>query len=215
LDPSEVAMTAKVVPAAEWKETASATALETSAKLSTPRTFPNEDRIVSSGSSATAKGETAALPKHPLPLGSSPPAQSNGLTVAKREGYVTDGVVLMDSMIKPASHSMPATGQKPPTVLKTGPYVASGVILFSDSTNEKVLQTNPALAALQTRLQERIAAVCGKSNKDIEVTAVTETDVAVRLKANSTLEGEELSNRIFQLPELGPCQVSLDVLVMK
>jgi hypothetical protein len=118
-------------------------------------------------------------------------------------------------MTKPASQSAPGSGSNLSQVVGTGPYVTSGVILFSDSANEKALPTGPELAALQTRLQQRIAAVCGKSNKDVEVTAVTETNVAVRIKANSTLEGEEFSNRIFQLPELGPCEVSLDVLVMK
>src|SRR5207245_5098837 len=115
---------------------------------------------------------------------------------------------IVDAMIKPASHAMPSTASGPPTILKTGPYVTNGVILISDSANEKLLQANPALGALQTHLRQRIAAVCGKSNQDIEVRAVTETEVAVRVKAHSTLEGEELSNRIFQLPELGPCQVS-------
>ena len=71
------------------------------------------------------------------------------------------------------------------------------------------------LKALQTHLQQRIAAICGKSSKDIEVTALTEKTVTVRVRAHSTLEGEELGNRIFQIPELGPYQVSLDVLVLK
>jgi hypothetical protein len=145
----------------------------------------------------------------------APSAGPKTLPAAKAEPYVTDGVVIMDSMIKPASHAMPAAASGPPKILKTGPYVTNGVIVFSDPANEKLMHANPALAALQTHLQQRIAAVCGKSNRDVEVRAVTETEVAVRVKANSTLEGEELSNRIFQLPELGPCQVSLDVLVMR
>ena len=89
------------------------------------------------------------------------------------------------------------------------------MILVSDTTNEEVQPTNPALAALQTHLRQRIADVCGKPSRDVEVHARSETDLSVRVKANSTLEGEELSQRIFHLPELGPCQVSLDVLVMK
>jgi len=99
--------------------------------------------------------------------------------------------------------------------LRTGPYVTNGVILLSGSANNELFNSNPSLRALQTRLQQRIAAACGKSSNDIEVTATTETNVSVRVRARSTLEGEELSNRIFQLPELGPCQVSLDVVVIK
>jgi hypothetical protein len=151
----------------------------------------------------------------PLPI-SVPPAQPDSDNLAKREPYVADGVILVESMIKPATHTAPAAGSKPSPIVKTGPYVTSGVILKSDPASENETKpANPALADLQTRLQQRIAAVCGKPSKDVEVTAVTETNVAVRVKAISTLEGEDLSNRIFQLPELGPCQVSLDVLVMK
>jgi hypothetical protein len=146
---------------------------------------------------------------------SLPPAPPTVLTVAKAEPYVTEGVVLVERMMKPPSQTAPGAEPDLSHVVRTGPYVTSGVILFSESANGKAPPTGPALAALQTRLQQRIAAVCGKSNKDVEVTAVTETNVAVRIMAHSTLEGEEFSNRILRLPELGPCQVSLDVLVMK
>lgn len=149
-----------------------------------------------------------------LPV-SGPPAPAKESAVVRKEPYVTDGVVIIETMVKPASHSAPGTEQKPPTIVRTGPYVTSGVIWFSDPESPKALPKDPALADLQTRLQERIATVCGKSKTDVEVTAVSETDITVRIKANSTLEGEEFSNRIFRLPELGPCQVSLDVLVMK
>jgi len=121
----------------------------------------------------------------------------------------------VETAIKPAGHSVSPATPKPPAVLRTGPYVTNGVILFSGSANDELLNSNPSLRAFQTRLQQRIAAVCGKSINDIEVTAVTDTNVSVRVRARSTLEGEELSNRIFQLPELGPCQVSLDVVVIK
>jgi hypothetical protein len=235
LDPGEIAMSSRVIPPSAWKETAGAAPRDGSAAH--PR-----GRIVSP--SFTTE-ETTVLPQHPLPLESGkiqplerttditstrppnvvaptkgspepiPPAGPKTLAVARGEAYVADGVIIMDSMIKPASHAVPATASGPPTILKTGPYVSNGVIVFSDPANERLIQANPALAALQTHLQQRIAAVCGKSNNDVEVRAVTETELTVRLKANSTLEGEALSNRIFQLPELGPCQVSLDVLVMK
>jgi hypothetical protein len=144
-----------------------------------------------------------------------PPAQPVQTSLAKQEPYVTDGVILVESMIKPASHAVSAPGQQPLPIVKTGPYVTSGVILFSDPATRRGQPASPALAALQTQLQQRIAAACGRPSRDVEVTAVTETNLSVRVKANSTLEGEEFSNRIFQLPELGPCQVSLDVLVMK
>jgi hypothetical protein len=154
---------------------------------------------------------SAAKPS-PAPVS---PVASQTPAPAKGAPYVTDGVVFIDSSFKPAAHSQSATGQKPPEIVRTGPYVTNGVILFADAGDDRHAQANPALAALQTHLRQRIADVCGKTSRDVEVHAVTETEVAVRVKANSTLEGEELSNRILQLPELGPCQVSLDVLVMK
>ena len=121
-----------------------------------------------------------------------------------REPYVADGFILVASATKPAT-------EKPRTTVPKAPYVTKGVILLSDADQHD----DPALAALQARLQERIARVCGKPLKDVEVTATSETAIAVRVKAYSTLEGEEISNRIFHLPELGPCQVSLDVVVRK
>ena len=144
-----------------------------------------------------------------------PAARQQARPVAKLEPHVAEGVIVVETAIKPAAHSQSATAPKPPAVLKTGRYVTNGVILLSNPADEEILHANPALRALQRHLQQRIAAVCGKSSNDIEVTAVTETNVAVRVRVRSTLEGEDLSNRIFQLPELGPCQVSLDVLVMK
>src|SRR5262249_11055179 len=123
----------------------------------------------------------------PLPM-SVPPAQPNSANLAKREPYVADGVILVESMIKPATHTSPAAGSNPSPIVKTGPYVTSGVILKSDPASQKTQPANTALADLQTRLQQRIAAVCGKPSKDVEVTAVTETNLAVRVKASSTLE---------------------------
>jgi hypothetical protein len=181
-----------------------------------PQLRPNSIQTVASAAdSPGARSQqpimhAANSPPAPMPA-ARPPASS----VAKKDAYVSEGVIFVASAVKPASSSAPAKGEKPPLPFKPRPYVTNGVILFGESANEERVHPNPALAALQNHLQQRIAAVCGKSSKDIEVTAVSETEVAVRVKAYSTLEGEELSNRIFQLPELGPCQVSLDVVLMK
>jgi hypothetical protein len=246
LDPGEVGVPKKTVPAATAKEPAAAS--KTAA--STDHTFlrvipsPKEELKDSSGGSPLPKTDLAHLSKQPSQPRSElvqhsassadPPAEKPSrpvtaaypppppvraplpppLTVAKREPYVSEGVVIVESMIKPAGHSMSPAVPKP-AVLRTGPYVTNGVILFSDSANEDHASPNPALKALQTRLQQRIAAACGKASSDVEVTAAAETTVTVRVKARSTLEGEELSNQIFRLPELAPCQVSLDIVVMK
>jgi hypothetical protein len=196
-----------------------------------------------SAGATLAKADTGTLPKQPLPIPSSPSqgpvptpstsvsraqyvmapaakpspaAGSQSVSPAKKgTPYVADGVVYIESAFKPAAPTQPARGQKPPAIVRTGPYVTNGVILLPDLGDGRQSQANPTLAVLQSRLRQRIADVCGKASRDVEVSAVTATEVAVRVRANSTLEGEELSNRIMQLPELGPCQVSLDVLVMR
>ncbi|HLJ95017.1 MAG TPA: hypothetical protein VKU02_17710 [Gemmataceae bacterium] len=178
------------------------------------RSLEHASMMKNAESLAANASRTPASPLYPGPApvrAPLPPA----LKVDKGEPYVSEGVMIVETAIKPASHADSATGQKPPAIVRTGPYVTTGVILFSDTATDAVRNSNPTLTSLQSHLQQSIAAACGKSNKDIEVTAASETNVAVRIRARSTLEGEALSNRIFQLPELGPYQVSLDVVVIK
>jgi hypothetical protein len=238
LDPSEVAMPKKSEPPGSSKAPADAKKPEKSSLTSMQQTpSANENSNASSGSRALAKADTAVVSPNPerAPIAGTstsrpqyvmasaanvtpamaPPAGFQVSSPGKSTPYVADGVVLIDSTFKPAAPSQQAMGPKSTTVARTGPYVTNGVILLSDSTEDRLSELNPALAALQTRLRQRIADICGKTSRDVEVRAITETQVAVRVRANSTLEGEELSNRIMQLPELRPCQVSLDVLVMK
>lgn len=208
MDPSEVALPKKGGTGASAKGSTQ----DNLASSQPPRTYL---RIIPSAPEAAkpATPNTIAKASKPSPA-AVPDAPPQPPAVAQKQPATTNGVALMNAVSK-APAPAPATLQRPQAITRTGAYVTNGVILVSDTTNEEVQPTNPALAALQTHLRQRIADVCGKPSRDVEVHARSETDLSVRVKANSTLEGEELSQRIFHLPELGPCQVSLDVLVMK
>jgi hypothetical protein len=95
------------------------------------------------------------------------------------------------------------------------PMVTTGVILLElpqpASPPAKVV---PAATAVDARLKQRIEAVCGAAARDVEVFVRGAGSVQVRLKARSDREGEQLSTRIFQMSELGPYHVSLDVQVV-
>lgn len=212
----------RVIPSAgaEAEHASSSTAVEKTDTTHLPKQPPQFQSNPIQPVAATTDLPAPKPPPAPAPAAlaspvAMPPARQPAPLAAKREPMVSEGVIIVESAIKPAAQSPSASAPKPPPVLRTGRYVTNGVILFSEPANENLMNANPALRALQVHLQQRIAAVCGKSSNDVEVTAVTETNVTVRVRARSTLEGEDLSNRIFQLPELVPCQVSLDVLVMK
>jgi hypothetical protein len=109
--------------------------------------------------------------------------------------------------VKTASYVMPPPGQKNPTT----PSVSSGVVLMDRPTAAAPAPPKPAPSVLQTSLKNRIALACGKAAQDVQITAMSETRVAIRVKAHNEREGEELAAKILTLPELRPYQVSLDV----
>jgi hypothetical protein len=71
------------------------------------------------------------------------------------------------------------------------------------------------VSATQTKLQQRIAGVCGKSAKDVEVTTNAGKSLLIRVQATNAAEGEKLSDLIFRIPELAPYEVSLDIAVIR
>jgi len=64
-------------------------------------------------------------------------------------------------------------------------------------------------------LEERIALACGKAPKDVEITSIAEKNLVIRVKARADAEGQILANKILQLTELRPYQVSLEIAVMQ
>jgi hypothetical protein len=109
--------------------------------------------------------------------------------------------------IKTASYVVPPQGQKSPVASR----VPTGVVSTDKPTPAAAPPVKTAPTVLQTSLKNRIAQACGKRTQDVEVTALSETNMSVRVKARNEREGEELAAKIFKLPELGPYQVSLDV----
>jgi hypothetical protein len=69
----------------------------------------------------------------------------------------------------------------------------------------------PARMSLPERLQQLIAKTCNKPVQDVHVTVLSAGKLAVRIKASAAPECESLSKRIFEIPELTPFQVSLEI----
>jgi hypothetical protein len=62
-------------------------------------------------------------------------------------------------------------------------------------------------------LTRRIAAVCGATARGVEVVAVADDEVEVRLRVASLEDGGRLSSRIVTLPELAKYHVDFRVRV--
>ncbi len=167
-----------------------------------------DNKIVRSGT--TAKGNDKTVPPvTPLP----PP-------VPRTDAYVTTGVIIMDPEIRQSSAPSPTPAIKPAAAPKDMPrspdsYVSTGIVLLEVPEAKPERRFTPGQIRLQTRLQQRIAAVCAKSTEDVQVTLSGEKDVQVKIKAASAREGESLSGKVFQMAELGPYEVALDITVMR
>jgi hypothetical protein len=165
----------------------------------------------------TAKAPTANANSQPIqeipPVPALPPlvaAAPANTAPASKEGYVSTGVIVVENEIQPASHE---TLSKPPAQEPKGaqPYVSTGLILIDEIQPIVDPKLKRSLLQLQSRLQQRIATVCGKPVKDVEVTARSERDLLVRVQARTNQEGEAICSKVFQLPDLEPYRVSLEI----
>jgi hypothetical protein len=127
-----------------------------------------------------------------------PPSPKKESTTPPSDSYVSSGRIVFQEPEK----KMPA---------KSDGYVSQGVILFSSPEPPKQPKIKPELLLKQARLQQAIARVCGKSIKDVEVKVQSEKELTVSVKARTAKEGQTLSAIIFQMPELGPYKVALDI----
>jgi hypothetical protein len=90
--------------------------------------------------------------------------------------------------------------------------VTNGVVFFEPK--QSPLQPKPVCAGQDgDHLRKRIAVACGKDPADIEVTPVSEKNIRVRVKVISAESGDLISTKIFQIPELAPYEVSLEISV--
>jgi osmotically-inducible protein OsmY len=96
-----------------------------------------------------------------------------------------------------------------------GGYVCDGVVFF-DMSEPLPEHKQPSTPTSQYKaLEERIALACGKAPKDVEITSIAEKNLVIRVKARADAEGQILANKILQLTELRPYQVSLEIAVMQ
>lgn len=113
-------------------------------------------------------------------------------------------------------HSAPAAKavEQPTSVPKATsapqPRVATGTIYFEHAEPVQP-RVEPALSPLESRLRLHIANLCGKHLAEVEVHSKGDKQVQIQVSAHSAQEAEQLSTKIFQMAELEPYQVALDI----
>jgi hypothetical protein len=69
-------------------------------------------------------------------------------------------------------------------------------------------------AAVQQMLQQRIEGLCVDKAWEVRVEPRSSSAVAIHMKVRDPMAGKELGRQIMRLPELGPYQVKMEVLVI-
>jgi len=110
--------------------------------------------------------------------------------------------------VEPVSHATSIQAAMP-SGLPEGAYVASGVITYEEAPAKSapVARTDPSIA----HLKDRIQSICGNVGKNVELHASTGNRLTIRVQCATREEGERLSKRILEMPQLAPYEVSLDV----
>lgn len=153
-----------------------------------------------------------AAPRSPAPVASSRPAPAAPTVIQARAeekrpatapaatpAYST-GVVIIEETDRPTPSTPPVTPARIVELVRPAPLARTAI--------------PPRKAtAFETHMQQRIAAACGKAPAEVEVVARSQTDLTVRIKARDQHEGEAVASAVFQMPELVPCKVALDVQV--
>lgn len=179
-------------------------------KAETPRT------VVASGYGHPAQVAAHDLP--PLPANDVLPAmptspyavQPAPHPAATPTTYVSSGTILIDSAPPAAPQPIRPVAQAQPAVSQA-PHVSTGVIRLEGTPGGAIPQPTFAASRLRATLQQRIAAACGRSLKDVDVTMVSDTKVTVLLRVRDQKDAEALAARVFATPELEAYEVSLDV----
>jgi hypothetical protein len=132
---------------------------------------------------------------------------------------------------KPAAAAPVGTPSKPPAESKpavpAAPYVTTGVVTFEEEPPAQpapppappsaVPAAKPGTTAMNkinlAQLRSRISKVCGGKVRDVEVVVRGENNLRIQLKVASADEAPRVSEKILNLPELGPYEVALDVQV--
>jgi hypothetical protein len=112
----------------------------------------------------------------------------------------------------PSSQAAPSRREEPALL---EPRVTTGLIVLDSPQVVPLPKANPDSEPQLAYLQERIARACGRRPTDLEVTCPARKTLRVRIAARDPKEAQRLSNAIFQLPELDPYEVSLDIPVVR
>jgi hypothetical protein len=178
-----------------------------------PKRLP--DRVTQTTNSVATKPITQPERRIIPPTLPTAPAKVAGSQVATTKSPSTAAPTpsTPPAIVQAADWKMPTMETKPAASKDTG-YVSSGVVTF-DSTEAEVEApvklAKPIKLGWHVRLQERIATLCGKATRDVEVEALSDKSLLLRVKAHSREEADRISTQIFQMPELGPYSVSLDI----
>jgi hypothetical protein len=82
------------------------------------------------------------------------------------------------------------------------------------AANEPALHANaapPMPAVVQKMLQQRIEVACAGVARDVEVISQSSNSLQVSFKVRNAAQGQQLAQKVLNLPELGPYRVKLEV----
>ncbi|HXG12286.1 MAG TPA: BON domain-containing protein [Gemmataceae bacterium] len=138
------------------------------------------------------------------PTRTEPPARTPSMpreSAAAKGPYVTTGVV---TFFEPEP-TRPAAAPNPPSA----PHVSRGVVTFEE---EPPLADPPAAGKINpAQLRSRIEAVCEGATRGVDVIIKSENSLGIRIKILRSTDAPRLSEKILNLPELAPYDVSLEV----
>jgi hypothetical protein len=163
---------------------------------------PPESRITPA---ATAKDKPIPSGGVPTVVDHTPRTKAPGAGVTFADARSTD---------KP-SNKVELVGAKSAPAAKTpaladGSYVSPGVISYEDPSSSPAAPA-PYGDPFASRLRERIDAICGGAEKNVEIQTTGEKRLLIWVQCATREEGERLSRRILQLRELAPYEVSLHI----
>jgi hypothetical protein len=167
-------------------------AFQTAEPSPPPRPAGTEGAVAATGGALPGQHTNGAVPAP-----SDPPAG----------GYVSSGVVLHKRAEVPSTF-VPATAG--PVAAPALPYVSSGTVIVAHAAPPPAAAVSSVPVAA---LKRRIEGVCGRSAHDIEVVALSENELEVRLKAASVADGGHLSAKIMGIKELARYRVTFQVRV--
>lgn len=100
---------------------------------------------------------------------------------------------------------------KPAGTTSVAPYVSRGTVTFDDVPPPAPVQTAPQPLA---QLRSRIEAACAGVGRDVEIVSQSGNALKIQLKVSEAIDAPKVSEKILNLPELAPYEVSLEVKVM-